>query len=308
MSDVYTLAQIIAGEAQHGSDADSFGVASTIANRASVNLGGYGSDAFSQATAPSQFSAYPNALGTPNAYQLSLAEAAQNGTLSDYGNTGNALYYNGAGGSSYNTYASASGSGYGSGSNVYSDAYGKPASSNFVLPQANGTTTANAASGGASGYDFGDVVNNDASSAGGGNDPLGYSLTENNTATGSAGSADFNDVGNNIFDGSQDTTALGNDQGTPSLGGGVSMGALPTGGGAPVNITDLPGLDSAVTTGTKTVGTDTENAAGGIVGTIVSVFNKGQTYASGAVVVVGLVILGLIFVAYGLAMFKRSLP
>src|SRR5208283_4596980 len=109
MSYVSALAQIIQGEASN--PADQFGVAATIQNRASINYGGYGTDAYSQATAPSQFSAWPNALQQPSQNATNLANALVNGTLSDYGNTGNALYYNAPG---YNSaYASGTGNSYG---------------------------------------------------------------------------------------------------------------------------------------------------------------------------------------------------
>jgi spore germination cell wall hydrolase CwlJ-like protein len=114
MASVYTLAQIIAGEAQSGNDADSFGVASTIYNRTqNPAFADYGSDAISQATASGQFSAYPNALGVPTAYQLQLAQAAQNGTLSQYGDTGNATYYNAPGYAYQNNGSNAYGFGLG---------------------------------------------------------------------------------------------------------------------------------------------------------------------------------------------------
>lgn len=97
-----------------------------------------------------------------------------------------------------------------------------------------------------------------------------------------------------------------------TAGGAVS--AVAGAGGAPVNITDLPGLDQsvsgagkAVQTGAGTIGTDVQQSAGGIAGTAASIFNNAQTYFSGAVAVIALVILGLVFVAFGLGMFKHNL-
>jgi hypothetical protein len=85
------------------------------------------------------------------------------------------------------------------------------------------------------------------------------------------------------------------------------------GGGQPVNITDLPGLDTAVTgagtaaqKGATQADSDVQAAAGGIVQTAASIFNSAQSYASGAVVVLGLCAMGLVFVAFGLGMFKDS--
>lgn len=89
--------------------------------------------------------------------------------------------------------------------------------------------------------------------------------------------------------------------GTNGLGG--TIGGT---GGAPINITDLPGLDTAVTSGAGTVGTDVQQSAGGIAGTAASIFNSFQSYASGALVVTALICLGLIFVAFGLGMFKSA--
>jgi hypothetical protein len=47
-------------------------------------------------------------------------------------------------------------------------------------------------------------------------------------------------------------------------------------------------------------------AAGGIVQTAANIFNNAQTYTSGALVIVGLLAMGLVFVAFGLSMFKNS--
>jgi hypothetical protein len=52
-------------------------------NRAAVNFGGYGTTLLSQATAPSQFSAYPNALPTASSRAQGLADQAEAGTLSN---------------------------------------------------------------------------------------------------------------------------------------------------------------------------------------------------------------------------------
>ncbi len=55
------LASIIAGEAS--GIAPQQAVFNVIMNRAAVNFGGHGTTWIAQATAPEQFSAYPNALG-----------------------------------------------------------------------------------------------------------------------------------------------------------------------------------------------------------------------------------------------------
>lgn len=133
------LAQIIQGEAR--TPADQFGVASTIYNRSiglpdangtpfSSAFGGGSYDPVAAATANNQFSAYPNALQTPNANSMALAQALQNGSFPELGNTGNALYYNAAG----YAYPSLSNNSFSPSSNAYSDLYGQPPSSNFQLP------------------------------------------------------------------------------------------------------------------------------------------------------------------------------
>jgi hypothetical protein len=127
---VYTLAQIIQGEAKNAYD--QFGVASVIQNRAAQNYLGFGSDPFAQATAPNQFSAWPNALQTPSPHALALANALNNGTLNEFGSTGNALFYNAPG--TNPAYASGVGNSYGPGTNQYSDIFNAPPSSNFQLP------------------------------------------------------------------------------------------------------------------------------------------------------------------------------
>lgn len=130
------LAGIIQGEASN--PADQYGVASVIYNRAAQNYGGYGG-AFAQATAPSQFSAYPSALASPTPYASSLASDLLAGNVpgtSTYtaGDTGNALFYNAPG--TNPAYASGFGNSYGPGTNQYSDAFNQAPSSSFVLPQA----------------------------------------------------------------------------------------------------------------------------------------------------------------------------
>jgi hypothetical protein len=313
------LAQIIAGEAQHGSDADSFGVASTISNRLnSPSFSQYGSTALSQATAGGQFSAYPNGLGTPTVYQQSLADALEQNNLSAFGNTGNATYYNAPG----YAYSNNGSNAYGSGSNVYSNVFGKQPTSAFQLPQMNGSTAAAAANGG----DFGGGAFDGESTSG------GIAYTTGNTGGGSyttapdgsidisqfntpGQSADFGDLPDNIFDGSSTSDPVGAGVGPlGNVAGGSLISAIGGGGGAPINITDLPGADTAITgagkavqTGAGTIGTDVQQSAGGIAGTAASIFNNAQTYFSGAVAIVALVLLGLIFVAFGLGMFKHNL-
>jgi hypothetical protein len=138
---IATIAAIIQGEAR--SPADQFGVAASMQNRLDQGMMGSDGGAFGVATAPAQYSAYPNAMQTPTPYATNLATALVNGNLSDYGNTGNATYYNAWG---YNqNYASGTGNDYGYKTNQYSDRFNDAPSNNFVLPQANGVTDASVA-------------------------------------------------------------------------------------------------------------------------------------------------------------------
>jgi Cell Wall Hydrolase len=73
------LGQIVAGEA--GGIAGQQAVLNVLMNRAAINFGGYGTTLLDQATAYKQFSAYPNALGSPTANTEAMVAAAQNGTL-----------------------------------------------------------------------------------------------------------------------------------------------------------------------------------------------------------------------------------
>ena len=134
MSQISTLAAIIQGEAQ--TPADQFGVAATIQNRVNAGFPGSENGALGVATAAGQFSAYPSAMQMPTAYATSLATALVNGNLSDFGSTGNALYYNAPG---YNpAYSSGTGNNFGPGTNQYSDLYNQSPSSDFQLPLLSG--------------------------------------------------------------------------------------------------------------------------------------------------------------------------
>lgn len=130
------LAGIIQGEASN--PADQFGVASTIFNRSQAGSFPGGSNPFSVATAPSQFSAFPNGMQTPTPFATQLAQSTIDGTLPSMGNTGNATYYNAAG----FAYPSLSNNSYSPTSNAYSDAFQQPPSNNFQLPQLNNSANA----------------------------------------------------------------------------------------------------------------------------------------------------------------------
>lgn len=138
MSQISVLAGIIQGEA--GNPSDQFGVASTFLNRAQAGNFPGGSSPFAVATAAGQYAAYPNGLLPPTPYATSLAtDLVNGGNLSSFGNTGNATYYNAPG---YNAnYASGIGNSYGPGTNQYSDVFNSAPSSNFQMPQPNGSSS-----------------------------------------------------------------------------------------------------------------------------------------------------------------------
>src|SRR5271165_1611007 len=73
------LGQIVAGEA--ATPLGQQAVLNTIQNRAAINFRGLGTTLEAQATAPFQFSAYPNSLGAPSSTTEAMVGAAQNGTL-----------------------------------------------------------------------------------------------------------------------------------------------------------------------------------------------------------------------------------
>lgn len=73
------LGRIVSGEA--ATPAGQQAVLNVIQNRAAVNFGGYGTTLEAQATAPYQFSAYPNALGASSPQTENLVGAAQEGSL-----------------------------------------------------------------------------------------------------------------------------------------------------------------------------------------------------------------------------------
>ena len=73
------VGRIVAGES--ATSAGQQAVLNVMQNRAAVNFGGYGATIEAQATAPLQFSAYPNALGASSATTEGMVTAANSGTL-----------------------------------------------------------------------------------------------------------------------------------------------------------------------------------------------------------------------------------
>ena len=121
---VGTLAGTIQGESD-GTPASMFAVASVIYNR-SQNPAFGSSNPETLVNLPNQFTGQSS---NPSQTAQTFASAVQNGTLGQYGNTGNALYFQQAGSSG--TVAQASNVNVGG--NVYSDQYGAPSGS-FVAP------------------------------------------------------------------------------------------------------------------------------------------------------------------------------
>lgn len=173
------------------------------------------------------------------------------------------------------------------------------------------STTAPAAFGNtASGSNVGDPFEDIGSSAddsgvGPNSDPLGSSVTlaqPPSIATGSAGSVDFNDIGDDTFDGAADPAAV-------ASGAGGALGAGIAGGGIAVDLTDPANVainaGKDIQAGAGTVGKDVQTSAGGIAGTAASILNSFETYTSRAFVVIALVLLGALFIAFGLGMFGK---
>jgi len=331
-SPVQVLASIIQGEANN--PADQFGVASVIYNRAQSNYGGYGNDPFAQATAPSQFSAYPNNLQTPSANALNLAQALESGNLSSYGDTGNARFYNAP--NTNPAYASGAGNNYGPGTNQYSDVYNQPPSSNFQLP----TQTPSQ-----------DQINNDLGETGnsapnydlpfesdGGNDnPImgsGASGAADNSGSYATGTVTFPDGSSGGFTTQPSSlTSLGLGSPTAIASYNQGSGALASGSGAtvqappgaintqapqasgtqtsnsgqPIYETNAPtvasqGLNAIAKAGTQ-VGADVQQAESSAAATgtgwLSSIYAVGQTFA----ISTGLVLLGLILLLGAFAFF-----
>ena len=111
-----------------------------------------------------------------------------------------------------------------------------------------------------------------------------------------------------------DIMGTGSSAGTALGQGGIGSDAV-AGGTAGTTGTPLPGQQNtgeasiaggAVQKGLGTAGTDVENAAGGIAGTLASTINSIEQYTSSAFVIAALVVLGAIMLAYGLGLFKHG--
>lgn len=271
---VSTLASIIYGEAGNQGYAGMQGVGSVILNRANTNLNGYGSDVLSQALAPNQFQGQS---GSYNSTAYSIAQQVYSGTLPD--NTGGALYY---------ANPSASTAAWATSLN----------SSNSYQIGAHYFTN------NTSGVPFAGPGNNVVSS-----EPLASSSTGDYVDMNPADS-NFGDISGLSVAGVN--APIGADSGSILSGGSGALSNIPggslisaLGGGTPINITDLPGADTAISGAGTNVQSGLTGAANAVAGTFAGGLNALQTYTSSLFVVVALVVLGVIFIAFGLGMFGK---
>lgn len=309
---MYTLAQIIQAEA--GSDpAGGFAVASTIQNRAQSGLFGT-SDPTEIVNQPGQFAgSLTGANGPGNVPAISqitsqnqaYADAIQNGTLSQFGNTGNALYFQSNQGQASTVVG---GSSANIGGNYFSNRMGQPDSA-FVAPQFGGAGGAGGAN------DTFDGVSFDGSTTGGIVNTTGNTGGESFTTApdgsidisqfSTPSTVDFGDLADNTFDGAADPAAVASGAGGAAGAGiaGVAGGGIAVDLTDPTNVAINAGKD--IQAGAGTVGQDVQTSAGGIAGTAASILNSFEAYTSRAFVVAALVLLGALFIAFGLGMFGK---
>jgi hypothetical protein len=223
-----SVAATIQGEA--GSNpANQFAVASTIYNR--LQAGGYGNTAFDVVNRPQQFVG----TATPNATAQNFANAIENGTLPNYGNTGNAVNFQSGPTAARNGFTQG---GANIGGNYFSDRFGAP-TSNFSAPQYQGagTQVADGAPDSSSGIPAG---------------PGSYTNPENLpriTVTPNPGTATQSGPGPGGTPNVEDA-GKANDPMTPDTGaaGGAGGAAGGGGGGMPINLMTLgPGTTQPIT-------------------------------------------------------------
>jgi hypothetical protein len=311
-STVYGLAQVIQGEASNPND--QFGVASTIGNR--LQLGGWGNSIASIVT-PSQFNGGTTST-VPSASALQYAQAIFNGNLTSLGNTGNVTYYSASNFStnpSAPNYVNPSMQGVAGAGNVLSPGGNSYATGTSRGPSVAGTTLPSL---GTSTPDGGDYLtyNNDtyglAAASGIGSD------TPDITDSTFAGLTDADITGNPADAGSgaasTAASALPSDPATAYSGSTSNLvAALGAGGGTPVNITDLPGLDTSVTgagkavqTGAGTIASAATNVGKAVTGEATGVVTSLETWLGREVTIFLLAVAGLIMLGVGLTMFGRN--
>jgi hypothetical protein len=311
INSIPALAGVIQGEA--GSDPnEQFAVASTISNRLSGLFGNFGGS-ISSVVSPSAFNGFSN---TPNANATALATAIFNGNnLSQFGNPGNVTFFS----------ASNNSTNPGAANFVNPSMQGVANAGNTVSPGGNSFSTGTSA-----GPSLGGTVlpqlgaTGSASGIPGINSSVSISddqLTPNLLSAANQGvGADAPDLTDADFAGLTDADIVGPTSSAATTAG-TSATSAATGaagaGGTPINITDLPGADTAikgagssVQSGLSGVATGVTGAANAVAGTAASVINSFESFTSNAFVVIALVVMGVIFVAFGLGMFgkRQGLP
>lgn len=278
----YSIAQIIQGEA--ATPAGQFAVASTIYNRAR-NGGFGGSDPLAVANAPGQFTGHLNSPSGPGAVPTTVsptaqtfADAVQNGTLTNYGNPGNALFFQSNQGQPSTVVGGAS---VNIGGNYFTDRAGQP-SPNFVPPSYGGTAFSTPAN---------------TSDQPGDADPLQHTTT---STSGNGDSVTMNPSDPNYGDITNIPVAGVNAPAESGLTAATApTGTNPTGSGAPVNIqSDQPLINAAnalsKALGGQTAGAtaDTSSAVGAGTSWLNSIFGEGtDLLARGGFILLGLVML-----------------
>jgi hypothetical protein len=284
----YSLAQVIQAEA--ATPEGQFAVASTIFNRTNAGTFG-GSDPLSVANAPGQFAGHlisptgPGAVPTTvSPFAQQLGDALQGGTLSNFGNTGNALFFQSNQGQPSTVVGGAS---VNIGGNFFSDRSGQP-STNFQAPVFGGTTSPTT-----SGPSENPAV--DVGAAGG----TGDSMTMGGTAPNNGDITNIPVQGVNApFD--NPITPNANAGSGASAGNAPKSGATDSGGGAPIQITDATKIASqagdtvskALGGVTSGVAADTQSVESTGTGWLNSIFSGGTSLlVRGGLIMVGLFLL-----------------
>lgn len=313
------LGQIVAGEA--ATPIGQQAVINVLQNRAAINFGGYGTTLEAQATAPRQFSAYPNALGQPSATTESYLSAAQNGTLGNVvpnalnyanptvGNTGRVGWVasNVAGGQGVNV---------GGEGNIF---WGPNGTSPGYNPSAAGITGGAAGVGGAvtDGSTSESLSTNVTGTLSG--VPSGGALTNNGTLSPDitgytvAGvnapfTSDLTGTGTLSPEITGYTVAGVNAPFTSDLTGAAataSPGSAP-GTGTPINVTDLANLPGAIASAASSSNQQAQADTQASTSTDLGIVGSLEATASELFVRSGVVILGVIFVGAALFLLARQ--
>lgn len=268
-----SIAGTIQGEA--GSDpAAQFAVASTIFNRMKLGTFPGGSSPDAIVNAPSQFTGFSS---SPNDTAQTFAQAIVDGTLPQYGDTGNAVNFQ-SGQTAINSGISA---GTNIGGNFFSDNLGPP-SSNFVAPSFGGSSDVSAAdqAGGGGTIDFSIVPGSNQTLDLGGNPAV--APVDNGTAAGGVFDPTTG-MGTGAFDAGSAVTGAAGDAAGAAAGAvtGAATGAL---GAVTGGLTGLAGIPDAI----KTAGT---TIAKGIGDQVANTFTAAENYAGrGVVILVAIVI------------------